>query len=347
MSLHLWINAFETSLSPIRFVFSYYLLLLHLECLLCHKVLAWKSTHIRCGTQTRRCEKIKSLTCLFLDDKVPARLNCLLWSSSMGQFTEYEYYEAFGVWSQAWSVIYKDTLCIHFDFRDVHWCSPFGQGHHKCFHTNRVFVSPQRCLSFWSRGPWDDFVAGKLLFLCPSFFFFLFTSCGVIFHIVIIHPVCGKTQEICLSGEHFCVTRALNDRYYPAMPACVVFALCQSLHFPLDNTLFWWHCAPFVHDLIAGPGPNCRVKKFWHTLTLICPDPPLKSKSVCSLLCFAKGGQMAKFSCCKISFYLRCSLELVWSICLPQKGVLIFTYDPLGDWYQTGRAKIPRTGRRQ
>lgn len=172
MSLHLWINAFETSLSPIRFVFSYYLLLLHLECLLCHKVLAWKSTHIRCGTQTYRCDKIKSLTCLFLDDKLPARLNCLLWSSSMGHFTEYEYYEAFRVWSQAWYVSYKDTLWIHFDFRDVHWCSPFGQGHHKCFHTNRLFVSPQRCLSFWSSGPWDDFVAGKLLFVCPSFFFF-------------------------------------------------------------------------------------------------------------------------------------------------------------------------------
>lgn len=52
--------------------------------------------------------------------------------------------------------------------------------------------APQSYLSLCTSGPWDDFVAGKTSFSL-SLILFLFTFCGVIFHISIIHPVmCGK-----------------------------------------------------------------------------------------------------------------------------------------------------------
>lgn len=55
-------------------------------------------------------------------------------------------------------------------------------------------------LSLCCNRPWDDFVAGKTS-LSKSLIPFLFTFCGVIFHISIIHSVmCGKSQKYASSS---------------------------------------------------------------------------------------------------------------------------------------------------
>lgn len=55
-------------------------------------------------------------------------------------------------------------------------------------------------LSLCCNRPWDDFVAGKTS-LSKSLIPFLFTFCGVIFHISIIHSaMCGKSQKYASSS---------------------------------------------------------------------------------------------------------------------------------------------------
>lgn len=63
---------------------------------------------------------------------------------------------------------------------------------------------------------------------------------------------------------------------------------------------------------------NLRAKKSWHTLTLICPDPPFNSKSVCSPFVFHLRRADDQVLMLDIP---SCSLELVRSVCIQQKGV--------------------------
>lgn len=52
----------------------------------------------------------------------------------------------------------------------------------------------QPCLSLCRSGPWDDIVARQTSFSL-SLILFLFTFCGVIFHISIIHPVMFEKRQ--------------------------------------------------------------------------------------------------------------------------------------------------------
>jgi len=69
----------------------------------------------------------------------------------------------------------------------------------KAFHAEIMesMSALQPCLSVCSSRPCDDFVARQMS--CSlSFILYLFTFCGVIFHISIIHPaMCGKRQKEC------------------------------------------------------------------------------------------------------------------------------------------------------
>lgn len=60
-----------------------------------------------------------------------------------------------------------------------------------------------------------------------------------------------------------------------------------------------------------------RAKKSWHTLTLICPDPPFNSKSVCLPFVFHLRRADDQVLMLDIP---SCSLELAWSVCIQQKG---------------------------
>lgn len=62
-------------------------------------------------------------------------------------------------------------MCSDVDPLDKVTTNAFTLKKKKCF-TNSVSAL-QPYLSLCSSGPSDDFVAGKLLFLCPSFFFCL------------------------------------------------------------------------------------------------------------------------------------------------------------------------------
>lgn len=77
-----------------------------------------------------------------------------------------------------------------------------------------------------------------------------------------------------------------------------------------------------------------RTKKSWHTLTLICPDPPFNSQSVYSpfvLHLSRADGQVLMLDI--PSGHSMCSLELVWSVCIQQKGVSYLCVCLLSDWY--------------
>lgn len=138
----------------------------------------------------------------------------------------------------------------------------------------------------------------------------------------------------------------------------------MHLPHPLSETNLWLDRSLFMLMLcsfcswpnhwakLTSFSSNIREKKSWHTLTLICPesDPPLASQSVCSpfVLCLRRAdGQVLILQDIPIG-HSRCSLQLVWSVCLPQKGVLYLDYLVLkvAGTELIGQ-KLPGTARRQ
>lgn len=120
---------------------------------------------------------------------------------------------------------------------------------------------------------------------------------------------------------------------HPLMASCISLTLCQALNLRHDSSLFMLTLCSFCSQpnrwaKLTSLSPNVREKKSWHTLTLICPDPPLASQSVCSpfVLCLRRAdGQVLMLQDIPIG-HSRCSLQLVWSVCVSQKGVLYLDY---------------------
>lgn len=102
---------------------------------------------------------------------------------------------------------------VHFDCQDVHWCRTFGQGQHKCFHTQKhVSKSPCHpyshiCL-FATVDLGMTLLLGKLHSLCPSFF------------LCLLFVVWGDFSYQYYSSSDVCVERGeknASSSVYPAI----------------------------------------------------------------------------------------------------------------------------------
>ena len=195
-------------------------------------------------------------------------------------------------------------------------------------------VCLQRCTSGWLCCQANFFLPVLSLSVCFR---------GVNFHISIIHPaMCEKRRKECvlfclasywLSDRLRCLAGALmSPRSYvtdthPAMAWCISLTLCKALNLLLDSSLFISMLCSFCSRLNRWAQLKFSCvweKKSWRTLTLICPDPPLTSWSVCLPFVFCPrraDGQILMLRDILIGLS-RCSLQLVWSVWLSRKGVL-------------------------
>lgn len=177
---------------------------------------------------------------------------------------------------------------------------------------------------------------GKPLPHCPHIAS-LFTFCGVIFHISIIHSVmCGKRGKKC---ELFCLPSCwLNDRLrrlagtlmspcshvtntYPYMGTCISFTL-----FCFDSSLFKWMpcccCLSLFLYTFEWRSPGTP----WHISVLV---QLLDPEVFVQLLCSDWGGQMAKFLCCKIfPMSFKGSACILGNLFIHTKTFYFFLSDP-------------------
>lgn len=120
------------------------------------------------------------------------------------------------------------------------------------------------------------------------------------------------------------MSRVQCDRYHPALwhhaspspasPLISSFSAYSSHRRFCSQTNSW---AELMSSSLIY-----RTKKSWHTLTLICPDPPFNSQSVYSPFVFHLSRADGQVLMLDIpSGHSMCSLELVWSVCIQQKGV--------------------------
>lgn len=120
------------------------------------------------------------------------------------------------------------------------------------------------------------------------------------------------------------MSRVQRDRYHQALWHHASPSPASPLIFSFSAYSFHGHFCSQANSWVElmSSSLTYRTKKSWHTLTLICPDPPFNSQSVCSPFVFHLSRVDGQVLMLDIpSKHSMCSFQLVWSVCIQQKGV--------------------------